>query len=1122
MQNLLTDSLKAISKSDFFTEKILICPSFGTGNQILESFLKAQNSWINFKANTIRALAVDLAQEEICKRGLKIISMTETVFLIDRIFTQSAQLGELKYFEKHTINTGIIRAIASSLMELKFAGIGHLQVKDKCFIDNKKAQDLRHIYAKYEAGLKELSLIDIADIIVLATGIMSQASIKKKYIVLARHEYQKIEQDFLTSLCTDSLIVIGQEKVFNLAMPKNRLMATDIPGINGSSAGNFGINTHYSATAALEPCPEAHDAATAANDYADTTIHDSGAPALDFTATTSTTKLKPALRADIELFCAQNYRDEIYAILSRLAGAKNAVDDTEIIYTSSEPYIEVIHSTCQKLNISVTFSAGLPGEKSDCGKALKGFLLWIKEDFLEVYLRNLFKYGLLKISLDGDENDPDDTFGSGETDAPTLESNSDNPDSDFKTDGFVFAHALRLSNIGWGRKRYIAVLEKSITDIKTKLKDGKNKQKYYQGRILLFESLKKYVSKLLDIIPEIKQGKVDFKLFCNCCEVFLSNFVYVKDETEARFLSNLKQSLKTLELVVANEVSVEEAVQKLILLIKDARFLSSGPKPGSLFVSNLSGGGLSGRGNIFIVGMDDHKFPGTEMQDSVLLDYEREKTSSRLSLSKVKMKEKLYDFWAMLAAIRGKVNLSFSVFDMKDERNLSASSALLQIYRLKTTKADADYSELLKYLGRPAGYGQDSKDCPPVDESYWWLDKLLSGERLKDSGNLILNIYPDLCSGVKAEKCRNSNKLTCFDGLISSEIGSSVKKTDPRNNSSFILSCTGIEMYARSPFEFFLTYILKVKRPEEIKKDMSLWLDGKNKGSLLHDVYQDFTDRMISIGYSTQRYPDTEEQRKIIKGILNSVIEKYIEKIPVPGEAVFKREVTQLKIDTDIFLNVNEKLGNPYLAEYEFGYNDKEPVKINVGPSLIVNDSGQKDLNAKSSKEESSDKKAIYIYLKGRIDRVDFDLDKTSQYHVWDYKTGSSHRYEEDGFIGKGKQLQHVLYAKVIEEFLKSKDPDARVTKCGYIFPTQKGRDSGKSCILERDPHQEHLWKEALGCILDLISAGVFIISDEENPPYLEDDDIYGSQADKKNIKAKINNPENKILEKWKLLKKFN
>ena len=107
----------------------------------------------------------------------------------------------------------------------------------------------------------------------------------------------------------------------------------------------------------------------------------------------------------------------------------------------------------------------------------------------------------------------------------------------------------------------------------------------------------------------------------------------------------------------------------------------------------------------------------------------------------------------------------------------------------------------------------------------------------------------------------------------------------------------------------------------------------------------------------------------------------------------------------------------------------KEKTSINIGKDNDGND--------------------IYVSIAGKIDRV--DKADTDEYHVWDYKTGSSYSYEEDGYVCAGRQLQHILYAKVIENILKKTNPGAKVTTCGYILPTEKGRSSGKGCIFKRN-----------------------------------------------------------------------
>ena len=442
----------------------------------------------------------------------------------------------------------------------------------------------------------------------------------------------------------------------------------------------------------------------------------------------------------------------------------------------------------------------------------------------------------------------------------------------------------------------------------------------------------------------------------------------------------------------------------------------------------------------------------------------------------------------MLAGIKGRISFSYSVFDIKDERNLFASSVLLQIYRLKTGKINADYNDLLLYLGQSSDYGQKTKNNSFIDENYWWLCKLISEERLKDARLSVLNIYPWLKDGSTAIKSRNSSKLTIYDGWLNPKS----EDLDPRKNKNFVLACTSIEFYAQSPYAFFLKHILKIERPEEIKKDLTLWLDSKSRGSLLHEIFQLFIKKLISM----ESYPDIESQRKIMNKVLADAIEKYKDEIPFPSKAVFTREVNKLKKDVNVFIDVNAKLGIPQLLEYEFGYNNEEPVRISIGNNT-------------------------HIYIKGKIDRVDMDKDLSDTFHVWDYKTGSLYGYEEGGYVNKGKQIQHVLYAKVVEELLKNKNPNYRVSKCGYIFPTQKGRDSGKGCILARNPYEDEKWQEALSCILDLIANGIFIYSEEENPPYIDDEDIYGTKTNKKNISEKIKDSENLVLEKLKRLREF-
>ncbi len=728
--------------------------------------------------------------------------------------------------------------------------------------------------------------------------------------------------------------------------------------------------------------------------------------------------------------------------MGRIKAEKIPLDKVEIIYTNSDPYLLSLYNICKKLELPAAFSEGLPGDISPSGMALKGFLLWINDDFAEVHLRKLLKYSLIKTP---------------------------------KSTGTQLAHALRTSRIGWGRERYSQVLNKDISALKAKIKESGGEK--YKWKLDIFEALSDITGRLLKIIPRTdNNGKVDFSRLCSACLQFLSSFVTARDEDGANYQSNLKQRLEVIARITESIIPIEEATDKLLEVISRLPFKISGPQPGHLYISNLSTGGRSGRDNTFIVGMDSHRFPGTHTQDPVLLDEEREKINGDIKLSKDRLKEKLYGFTSMLADLRGRVTVSYSTYDIKDERQMFPSSVYLQIYRLKEGNGSIDYQELLSGPGKPSG----SESVKIIDGTGWWMNKLTAEGSLKDARESVFNIYPLLRQGNKAIMERSGDELSIYDGFINPE----GEELDPRKNSELVLSCSAIETYAGNPYAFFMQYILKARRPEEVVRDRLNWLDPAQRGSLLHEVFQLFARRIKD----TPERINKNEQRKIINRILDGVLEKYTEEVPVPGVAVYSNEVEILKNDLEVFLDINSKLAEPHQLEFEFGYRGKEPVKICIG-----NDS--------------------FIHVAGKIDRVDIDSD--GNYHVWDYKTGSAYTYNDGDYIAGGKQVQHILYAKVIEA------TTGTVAKCGYILPTEKGMNSGKGCIFERDPQQEESWQEGLNCILDLMAEGLFVISEEENPSFIDDTDIYGTEELKKSIKEKIKNSGNELLIKWKSLKDY-
>jgi len=985
MQNHLIFGLNDLIKKYRFQEKILIVPSLYTGQQILQHLTMESPGWINIGPATVQTLAEDISRADIIKKDLKLISQIESNIIIDSIFSDLAREGELSYFKKNIINTGIIEAITGMITELKMSGITPEDLEPEHFIDPDKGQDLKLIYRQYEDILIQKGLADYPRTINMALDILKSGKTEKnhtKYIVFSRYANTYLERKFINAISGNDPAIIEGEKIHGIPEPENRWKNVERDRQPSCFCWLFDIESMPAGCVEME----------------------------------------------IELFAAASYQNEVNEVLGRIIKEKIPLDTVELIYTGSDPYLSVIYNSLQKLGIAAAFPEGLPGDLSGPGKALKGIILWLMDDFDGIHLRRLLKQNLIK----------------------TPENR-----------GSRLAHILRTSKIGWGRDRYMPVLEASIDKLRKKDDDR------YMQKLEDLLALEKLSAELLDIFAGIGPGDIIFSRLSSACGEFLEKFIKAAGREDAGYISALRERLESLSRISEGMMPLEEAARRVMDIISKVPYRKASPEPGKILVSGIASGGVSGRKNTYIIGFDSRRFPGGAAQDPILLDEERKSMGRELILSEERLREKLYDLNLMMAGLRGNVTISYSAYDIKDDRSLFPSSVYLQAYRLKKIDSSIDYEHMLKGIGRPEGFSS-----PHItDQSGWWINRLTGGSTLRDGTDAVFDIYPCLRQGSIAMAARQESLLTEYDGYIGSQPG-----LDPRDNKDMVLSCTALESYAHCPWQFFLQYILGAYRPEEVTKDPFRWLDAARRGSLLHEVFQNYA--------AVKAKGDKED----IYLILDRTLKKYRLEVPVPGRAVYENEAARLKKDLDVFLELDSQLAETLHAEYAFGYEGSRPAEVDTGSGIIR--------------------------LKGKIDRV--DRDSEGNYHVWDYKTGSAYLFDADGYIAGGRQLQHILYAMVLEKVM-----GCSVSICGYLLPTERGRSSGKGLVFERDPGEKERWQNGLNLVLDLVSSGLFIVSDEENPPYIDDTDIYGDDLDKKYLKEKIKDPRNQILSKWRQLKDY-
>lgn len=779
----------------------------------------------------------------------------------------------------------------------------------------------------------------------------------------------------------------------------------------------------------------------------------------------SSAATKPFNDGTIEIFSAIGIRNEVREMLRRISIQGNTVDDVEVDLTDVDSYGREIYCQCVKLGIPAAFAEGIPGEFFSPSRALAGFLRWMLNDFAESYIRQIIAVG-------------DITPGK-EKDGPG---------------GSTLAHILKISGVGWGRDRYNPVLDVTTSNFREKagkyrVEGEGDTAEYYEDMARHTVVLKDLCGRVLALVPHVDgDKKIDFKALCEGCTRFLSEFTRSAGENEANFINSAKDEITMLGELSGGRVLLENAVERIMSIVEGIRVGATGPKPGSLYITSYHRGGRSGRKNVFVMGLEEGLFPGRGIQDPILLDEERAKICTGMVLSAESISRNLFDMAGLISNLSGRVTFSYSSYDIRENRSIFPSSILLQVLRVQEHNPGADYSALFNKLGEAVAFNGGRNGAVPLDETDWWVNSLAGSVIHKDGMASVAGIYSGIKQGMRAESARDSDELTEYDGQVKPKGG----ELDPRKKEGPVVSATGLESAAKCPYRYFLAKVLRIEKPEEMVFDSSIWLNPMTRGSLMHSVYEDFANKTIN----EKTLPGRPGLKKILLALLDARVKEYTIKVPPPSEVVFENEYNQMKNDMEVFLTLIERLGTRQIrAELTFGYENIPPAEVPIGGGSVLR-------------------------LHGSIDRLD-RAGKDSEYHVWDYKTGGTYGFEEDEYISGGEHLQHGLYAEVAEQILRAGgDKKARVTKTGYIFPTEKGTCDGKGGVFERDTARKEEWKAALRILLDMISRGRFILSGGDCG-YCDYSEICGDGSAEKRLKEKAKNPKNKILADWQELKDY-
>ncbi len=725
-----------------------------------------------------------------------------------------------------------------------------------------------------------------------------------------------------------------------------------------------------------------------------------------------------------EIFQAVGEANEVREVLRRVIGSGWRLDEVEILHADSETYVPLIFEALVRFvgdsgfdesSVPATFAEGIPTRYSRPGRALAAWVDWMRDGFPQVSLVNMLQDGLLEM-----------------------------PDDSGKIPHTALARILRGVVVGRGRDRYIPKLSGIVVEAENKEQHHGDGHGSSEERALLH-----LVQNLLEISPAAGCPQVEI---LSAAETFLENVARTANQLDnysaQALIARIKETAQWLQ--EGADPSSIDLYDWLAHLPGEVKVGGSGPRPGRVHVAHLMSGGHSGRKHTFIMGLDDGRFPGAGLSDPLLLDGERGALSEDLPKAAVQHGLKILKFARLVARLRGTVTLSLSCHNLPEDRAMFPSPVVFSAYRILSDNREGDQSDMMRWLSQPASFAPDDPGRS-LDETEWWL-ATLCGRDIPNGQKIVATHFPHLGRGLIATRARQSPLFTVHDGKIPGFPSS----RSPLSPTGPVMSASGLETIGACPLRYFYRYVLRIEPPEDIVGDPGVWLDPMLFGTLLHEVFYVFMSGLIAEG----RLPLYDRDMPRLVKILDDHVRRYEHRRPPPNPSAFRRQLLQLNQAVRIFLLEEEILcrtSRPMFLEASVGMPPQgEPGLLDTPEPVEVLLPGGGRIRARA-----------------RIDRVDcIDDGPEPIFSIWDYKTGSTFKYESPDPFRQGRVIQHALYIMVAAALLKRKiSPSARISHFGYFFPG--GRSRGVRIV--RPPQEIETAGRIIENLCRTVSDGSFL-----------------------------------------------
>lgn len=764
----------------------------------------------------------------------------------------------------------------------------------------------------------------------------------------------------------------------------------------------------------------------------------------------------PLRDGSVELFKAGGREAEAEEVLRRILRDAVPLDHVEVACTVGAD-AALFWEKAQRHELPVTIGPGVPVTLTRPARALLAFCEWMADGLPASGLRRLLQSGDVRLST-----------------------------ADGPTPGQA-ARLLARSDATWGRETYAPAMVATAASYRERADDAESDDElkaYYLEAAARAEALGAWIARLLELVPEERDGLVRLDAVLGGCASFLADIAAKSSELDGEATVALRESLAGLGVLGLLERPLREALALIRHQVEGLAVGRDRARPGHLFVTTLQHAGRSGRPRAFVIGLEEGRVLPVALEDAVLLDDERASISPALATSRDRVSEALYTVVSRLGALSGHVCLSFSSRDLREYRETFPSWLVLQAVRVLEPEREWTYEKLQLALGEPASVVPVEPSLA-LSDAGWWLSHLRGvGPKALPP---VYAAFPRLAQGEAAEAERDSDRFTVYDGLVPA----AGPALDPRVAGGPV-SASSLQDLAGCPFRHFLQRGLRLDPRVEAEPDRDHWLDPSTRGHVLHALYAEILREIRAEGAVV----DPERHFPLARDLAVRNLAELCAQMPPPSGHVFERETQEILDDLALFLRFEAEGRREAIGfEVSFGAGDPEgeplaqpdPVTIDLGGGLVFR-------------------------LRGRIDRIDRLGDGT--YEVIDYKTGFYQALDFRGTFQGGRLLQHALYALAAMQLLRKQDPGARVSRSCYYLPTVRGGGERAVC----PPVTSAQVATVLRDLFDLVAGGAFVhTSEPRDCRWCGFGDACGARPLER-AKAKIANEANRMLAPYRRL----